>query len=119
MITEFAGSLDTMLPYAASLFTGIGLILYYLRKGDAEKMKQLREDIAQLRKDMDEQNERHAQEVASMNQRSSFLDGVIATLQRELIEARLYIAMLRGILADKGIPTPEPDVYQPPGGNTP
>ena len=102
-------ALDSVATAAATIVTASGVFAYYWRKGDKEKMTQLQADVAELRKDLNEQNVRHENEVKSMNERATLRDGIIARLEEQLIQARMYIAMLRGILADRGIPTPEPD----------
>lgn len=71
-------------------------------------IKELRDDlketgkaVSELQTQMAVQEERHRVERA---QDSS----LISKLQSEIIALRLYIATLRGILADRGISSPEP-----------
>lgn len=64
-------------------------------------LKSTGDDVSALKTQMAVQEERHRIERA---QDSS----LISQLQSEIIALRLYIATLRGILADKGIPSPEP-----------
>ena len=96
----------------AWVFLGIGMVLgaaiIEASRRQGQVIKELRKDlketataVAELKTAMAVQEERHRVERA---QDSS----LISRLQSEIIALRLYIATLRGILADKGISSPEP-----------
>ncbi len=99
---------DSTLATLAAMFSGLGVVMYYWRKADVENIKQLRSEIEDLRAKQAEQESRHEQQLADMYARARSRDEQIDFLDRWRLTARVYIAVLRGIAADRGIETPDP-----------
>lgn len=66
-----------------AVFTGIGVVIRALKTADTDRL-------------------------SAVERRSAEQDSQIARLDEWKLAARFYIATLRGLLADRGIPSPEP-----------
>ena len=91
---------------AVGMVFGAAIIEASRRQGNVIKelksdLRDTGKDVSDLKTQMAVQEERHRLERA---QDSS----LISQLQSEIVALRLYIATLRGILADRGISSPEP-----------
>lgn len=75
---------------SGAIATGVGAIITGIRKADDTATLKLR--------------------VESLEAHSGAQDLQIASLDRWKLAARYYISQLRGALADRGIPSPEPPV---------